>query len=767
MKPVPAAVLFLGIPLAALAQDPYSQTDPFESRFKTHPNFQIKFHVPEAGGEVRLYTKNPVHFEKDLYWEGSEDVLIEYQDIKITADAARYDFPTKTAILTGHVIIDQGPTRISGTRGTFHLDTKTGVVEENVVADLPPSYHIVADSIEKIGEATYRVHQGLFTSCELPKPPWSFTMKEATVTLDDYARMKDVAFRAGQVPLFWTPYLIWPTKENRASGFLVPGLGFNNERGAFVGLNYYWVTGRSTDLTTQLAAYTDGTIGLGEEARWRPTDESAGLFRGFVVRDQDATLCVPIAQAPPVNNGVCTLPNGALGVYTTGKETRWKVALDHVSDDLPYDIRGVVSIRAYSDEEYLQDWEQNFNLNTARQIPSFAYLTKNFGADSMNLRFDRTETFYAATVIQERLPSLEYFHRTAPIGESPFFFALEASLSDLYVNKGQNLLHGSWGRFDAAPTFSLPIKTLPWLSVLAQAGGRLTEYTDSTDAGQTHLLGEAFLRAYATAGLSLVGPSFSRIYDVSLGPWVKLKHVIEPRIDYTYVSNVEDPSRIPAFDQIDTTLGQNQVRYAIVNRLLGKTAGSGASGSAEEIASLEINQTYYFELPQTIFLPTPGIVQRRTGPFQAILRIAQGGVFHVDGTINYDQFARQLTNTSVTAGANWGTNFVALSWFNTNPVTPVGQAAANSDQIRFTGGLDLSQIFRFDASVAYSADQDLLQEARFLVTYKGSCYTVFLEFRDLDLPPTPRKDVRLVVNLKDIGTLLDVNGSINALLGQP
>ena len=51
------------------------------------------------------------------------------------------------------------------------------------------------------------------------------------------------------------------------------------------------------------------------------------------------------------------------------------------------------------------------------------------------------------------------------------------------------------------------------------------------------------------------------------------------------------------------------------------------------------------------------------------------------------------------------------------------------------------------------------------MTYKGSCYTVFLEYRNLDLPPTPRRDIRLVVNLKDIGTLLDVNGSINALFG--
>ena len=52
------------------------------------------------------------------------------------------------------------------------------------------------------------------------------------------------------------------------------------------------------------------------------------------------------------------------------------------------------------------------------------------------------------------------------------------------------------------------------------------------------------------------------------------------------------------------------------------------------------------------------------------------------------------------------------------------------------------------------------------MTYKGSCYTVFLEFRDLDLPPTPRKDVRLVVNLKDIGTLLDMHQSVDRLFGQ-
>ena len=374
---------------SALAQDPGDQGDPFESRFEQRTNFQIKFKAPEKGGEVRLSTKKPVKFEKDLFWEGSEEVVIEYQDVKITADAARYDFPTKTAVLTGHVVIDQGPTRLSGSRGTFRLDTKTGILEE-ATADLPPTFHIVADSIEKVGEATYRIHHGVFTACDVPNPEWSFTLSEATVTLDDYARMKDVAFKAGPVPLFYTPYLVWPTKEDRASGMLVPGIGYSNQRGGYLGLSYYWVTGRPTDVTTQLDAFTDGSIGGGVEARWRPTDESAGLFQGYVIRDQAATVCVPLSQAPPDGgNGICTLPDGSLGVYTVQPETRWKLRLDHVADDLPFGFRGVLSIRDYSDQQYLQDFERSFALNSARQIVSRGFLSKNFGSDSLNVRFEK------------------------------------------------------------------------------------------------------------------------------------------------------------------------------------------------------------------------------------------------------------------------------------------------------------------------------------------------------------------------------------------
>jgi len=731
------------------------------------PKFQIKFRVPEKGGEVRLYTKKPVHYEKDVFWEGSDEVLIEYQDVRIMADSAHYDFPTRTATLTGHVIIDQGPTRLTGDRATFQLDSKTGRLE-TATADLSPAYHIVADTIEKVGEATYRVHHGIFTACDMPDPAWSFSMSDALVTLDDYARMKDVAFRARRLPLLYTPYLVWPTKEDRASGLLVPGVGYTNQRGAYLGLTHYWVTGRSTDLTSNLDLYSGGSIGLAEELRWRPSAESAGIFSGYAIHDTAATTCVPLSQEPSGGEGPCTLADGSAGVFALRTLDRWKVRLDHVSDDLPYGFRGVVSFRAYSDEQYLQDLE----LTAARQIPSFAFLTRNFGDNSINLRLEKNISYYSTTVTQERLPSLEYFRRTTRIGETPLYLSALASLSYLYINRGPGLPSGTYGRADIYPTLWLPWKRIPWLSVTATGGARWTGYTDSTNAAQTGFTGSPYARQYAEAGLSLVGPSFSRIYTGDFLNFDKFKHVIEPRVDYNYVSEVADAFRIPAYDEIDLQLGRNQVRYALVNRLLARSADPN-SVSAQEIASLEIAQTYAFQLPQipasSAGLPLQALVSKMS-PIQGILRLSPGSLFRLDGTLLYDTQASRVTGASLAAGVSWNANYVNLTYFASHPVLsaplPPGAASPNSDQIRLGAGLNLSRPLRVDTQWIYDENQHLLLEDRTLLTYRGSCYTVLFELRQLRVPPTPRRDYRLVFSLKDIGTLLDVRGSLDRIFGQ-
>ena len=762
-RAVPAFLVLLLLRAVAFAQ--FGSSDPFESRFKTRPSFQIKFRVPEKGGEVRLTTKNPVHYEKDVFWEGSGEVTIEYQDVKIRADRARYDFPTKTATLEGNVVIDQGPTRLSGSSGIFRVEDKTGRLE-NATADLAPTYHVVAESIEKIGEATYRIRKGIFTSCDLPKPEWSFYLSSADVTLDDYARMKNVSFRAGPVPVLFTPYLVWPTKQDRASGLLVPGAGYNSRRGGYLGLSYYWVTGRATDSTTQLDMYSRGAIGVGEEFRWTPTPESAGIVQAYAIRDPDATVCVPLEEGP-VGTEPCTTTDGKVGLFTQREATRWKVRLDHVSDDLPFGFRGVLSVREYSDEQFLRDFERNFALSSSRQTLSRGFLTKNFGDDSVNLRVERSETFFGTKVVQERLPSLEYSRRTSRLGSSPFFLAFESSLSYLYVDRGPGLPHGEYGRADVHPILSLPWKTVPWLSVTASGGGRWTEYADSTDDARTAFTGDALSRTYGEAGVSLVGPSFSRIFEGEIGRFGRFKHVIEPRVDYEYVSDVKDPLRIPVFDEIDTALGRNQVRYAIVNRLLARPAETKAGG-ATEIASLEIAQTRAFRLPQLASETSSSFESfaAKTGPIEGVLRVAPGSLFSLDGRVAYDTHVDRITAVSFATSVNWKTNYVNATWFGSSPAPVAGSTVTTrTDQIRVSAGVDLYKSLRVDTQLNYDAQQNRLLEDRSLLTFNGSCYSLFLEVRQLRLPPTTRRDYRLVVNLKDVGQLLDVNGSLDRIFG--
>jgi LPS-assembly protein len=763
-----AAALALGLAgggSTAVAQqsEVFGSSDPFASRFHQHGNFTIQFKAPTRGGIVHLEARSQKFVEK-VSWDGEGDVVITYQDVKIKADRAHVNLATNDATLIGHVVIDQGPTRMSGTDARFNIKTKTGSIH-NAEADLQPEFHVIAATISKIAESTYRVWHGVFTSCSVPKPAWSFYTAQSTITLDDYARMKSTSFRWRGVPLLYFPYILWPTKQDRASGFLVPGFGYNSQRGAFLGLTYYWVTGRSTDATTEVDMYSRGAFGIGQEFRWAPSAASAGVFQGFLARDPKATVCV----AGVLTGQPCNLPDGTFGSYGQQEKTRWKLRLDDVSEDLPWDMRGVVSIRDYSDINFLQDFERSFALNSARQIASTAYLTRNSGDDSFNFRTERIETFFSSDVLQERTPSLEFSHRTARIGHSPLYAALEASFSRLFVNRGIGLPHGGYFRGDIHPTLSLPFKTIPWLSITTKVGGRWTGYSDSTDDGQTHFTGTSVARRYGEASVSLVGPSFSRIYDFSFGPYVKWKHLIEPRIDYGYVSQVEDPQRLPAFDEIDTVLGQNAITYSLVNRLIAKPGGDAAGASTREVATLQLSQTYYFKLPQTLFpASVTGVAAELRGPATADLRLSPFGAFNADARATYDSTYHQVTSTSLTATASWKDEYANLTWFSSRPVviptSTVSTVSPNSDQVRAAAGLNLfGKRWRIDTQLNYDVTNHQMLEDRSLLTYNGSCYTIFLEVRELRLPPAPRRDYRLVINLKNIGTLLDMNGALDKL----
>jgi lipopolysaccharide assembly outer membrane protein LptD (OstA) len=146
--------------------------------------------------------------------------------------------------------------------------------------------------------------------------------------------------------------------------------------------------------------------------------------------------------------------------------------------------------------------------------------------------------------------------------------------------------------------------------------------------------------------------------------------------------------------------------------------------------------------------------------------VTPGSPFSFDGHVAYDVHVDRITAVSVASSVSWKTNYVNATWFESRPAPATGSTSSvRTDQIRIAGGVDLGKSLRLDTQLNYDAQQNRLLEDRSLVTFNGSCYALFVEVRQLRLPPNTRRDYRLVVNLKDVGQLLDVNGSLDRIFG--
>ena len=147
-------------------------------------------------------------------------------------------------------------------------------------------------------------------------------------------------------------------------------------------------------------------------------------------------------------------------------------------------MRGVVQYQDYSDFNFFRDFERDFDRNTLRFIDSRAFVTGNWGPHLLNLLLDDRETFVnlqSDTLVQRRLPELEYRLRSTQIGKTPFYLELDSSLDYLDIVAARAATRAQYGRFDLFPQLTLPVRTFPWLYLSVTGGERLTWYGDTLE----------------------------------------------------------------------------------------------------------------------------------------------------------------------------------------------------------------------------------------------------------------------------------------------
>lgn len=662
------------------------------------------------------------------------NVRVSYQDIRLQCDEIEIDLSTMKLRASGRVVLDQADSRMACDRLDFDLRKKIGTLYV-VDAFLPPTYYFRGAELEKLDETHYRIKDGLFTSCQLTDdaPPWSIDVDEATLEVEGYGHFRGVSMRVQGVPVFYTPRLLWPIKRDRAAGFLVPNFGFNDRHGAYLGTAFFWPVSRALDTTFYLDLYSKNYVGIGDELRWAPAENARGSLQVYTLRD-------------PATN-----------------RWEWKAFGKHSQL-----FAGGYSIKGQVDEtsnfDFFRRFERSADRNTRPDLFSFLTLSRTWGAQSVNLRSDHRRRVYETPtgqttappdLVLDRLAEVEYRLRSTRVGATPLYVSLVALADALRVERSETL-KGPYGRVDVFPTVSLLTSGLPWLSLTPTVGGRETYYTKRYELDAfnrpVQFADEALSRSYWTGGLSLVGPSVSRIWGLASGN--KLKHLVEPRVEYSYISNPGDQRIIPVFDEKDSVLVTNRFRWIVANRLFHK---EGEAGS-REVASLELYQDYSFTDPLTY--ARPPLEESRKGPFTAALRATPWQGLSIDVRASAGPFTGSTRNTSLTSSLFRGSSNVALSWNSTyDPL----RASTTASQAILSGALAPSGgRWRLEARMVYDFENRLALDQRFAFRWRGSCWSAFAEYRDYRAPGLNSRDYRISIDLTGLGTFLDIHGGLDS-----
>src|SRR6185295_2093829 len=180
-------------------------------------------------------TAGELTYQREDYAVLTGGVKLHYKDMDFAAEVLSIDLGTKELTAVGNVVVDQGPSRITGASATYDLDTKLGSFKEASGAAQPGIY-FSGERVDKVGDDEFVIENGIFTSCTGEVPSWSFHVGRARIKLEDYAHVKSASMRAKVVPVLYLPYVVWPTKTDRASGLLVPKIGNSQTRGCYLGL---------------------------------------------------------------------------------------------------------------------------------------------------------------------------------------------------------------------------------------------------------------------------------------------------------------------------------------------------------------------------------------------------------------------------------------------------------------------------------------------------------------------------------------------------
>jgi LPS-assembly protein len=489
---------------------------------------------------VQLQSDRLEYFkEQDLYVaEGS--VVVVQGPLHLEADSLRLDNANGKLLAAGNVHFNDGENKTDADEVEMDINTKLGVLYDAKLFIKSDNYYVEGAAIERRALDRYELEEGSFTACNCPEDPdWKLKARKLRIHMDHYLVARDVVFYANGIPVFYLPYLIYPVKTERQSGFMIPRLGFSSRYGLRYEQDFYWVIARNQDATITADHRGSKGDGLGLQYRYVLSEESRGELNTDYFYDRE------------------------------NKVSRWDLQYQH-QQRFTDRITGKIDLRYLNQknnllelsDQTLERAQQNIESNvfvTYRGDESFAYFLA---------RYTQNLTTAAGDTTVQRLPEIGYSYIEHRLGNSPFFFNFDSTATNFWRSSGLKA-----DRVDLYPKLSMPVPLAGAVTVTPWAGFRETWYSRGT-LEEAPIGREAF-----PAGVNLE----SRFYRQR----GETLHVVTPSLHYEYIS-VEDQPETPQFDEVDRIHDLSAVTLSIAQRFLKESE----KGTPLEKIYFRVTETY-------------------------------------------------------------------------------------------------------------------------------------------------------------------------------
>ena len=220
--------------------------------------------------------------------------------------------------------------------------------------------------------------------------------------------MWDAVVRVKSVPVLYLPYLRYPLKD-RATGFLMPQIGYAGEKGFSISQSFYWAMASNMDATVGVDFYLARGTGAGLEYRY--------LFPGGTKGDLNLYYFIYKTQADGTRPGSSSI-----------------VRLNH-TQALPLGFTLVANVDYQTSFSFLREFDNNFQRALSYTRTSQVYLSRSWQRFNLSARASRFETYFSQlddSNVSTSLPQISFnVFKTRLF--APVYFSLATSFSRIPI----------------------------------------------------------------------------------------------------------------------------------------------------------------------------------------------------------------------------------------------------------------------------------------------------------------------------------------------